>query len=442
MYPLGSGPFLAMNGPFIAAAGGSIALSSAAATVSGTTVTVTATSSGDLSEAVFGVEYSILDNGGSLTGYTFSKNVVGAASSQSITVTAADGVTSDSTVTVRAYYNIDVLDDPSTRVYANDIVPYVVAGGVPTGTQTEGQTLTQVQGVIAGSSPLTVTYQWQNDGGTGTWANINGATSATYELQASDVGDDVAVVHTGTNSTGTDSARSAETGAIQPNITYNAFSNVQAWAGNAEQPLVGTWDRAFVSTPTAGNIIVCAAEITAGNSGVQSLAISDDMTDGGTWNTAVSQTQTVGAETIRAYVFWKIVGATANSNKTIILTASTVSGTPTNRICDAAIAEFSATGTISVDSTNSNSSASAAVPTAGALTLTTDRPLCVALCSRAVNVAGIDAPMTIRYSNGSWNHDRLGDLYPASGQTDFTPTWPSGVAGKFIAVAAAFKAVS
>lgn len=191
-----------------------IQLTSAATTVSGITVTVTATSSGDLSAAVFGVEYSVQDNGGSLTGYTFSKNIVGEVANQSITVTAADGVTSDSTVTVRAYYNLDVLDDPSTRVYANDIVPYVVAGAVPSGTQTEGQTLTQVQGVIAGSSPITVTYQWQNDGGTGTWANIIGATSATYILQASDVGDDVAVVHTGTNSAGADSERSSETGAI------------------------------------------------------------------------------------------------------------------------------------------------------------------------------------------------------------------------------------
>lgn len=188
--------------------------------VTGTTITVTATTSGDISSGVFGVEYSVLDNGGDLSGYTFSKNVVGQVSSQSITIGAAEGVTTDSTVTLRAYYNLDPLDDPSTRVYGNDLVPFVVAGAVPSGTQTEGETLTQVQGIIAGSSPITVTYQWQNDGGTGTWENINGATSATYVLQASDVNYDVAVVHTGTNSAGSDNARSAETGpiasAVQP----------------------------------------------------------------------------------------------------------------------------------------------------------------------------------------------------------------------------------
>ena len=240
MFPMGDGPFLAQRGPFITAAGGSIALSGAAATVSGTTITVTASSSGDLSEAVFGVEYKILDNGGSLSGYTFSKNVVGAVSSQSITVTAADGVTSDSTVTVRAYYNLDVLDDPSTRVYANDIVPYVVAGGVPTGTQTEGQTLTQVQGVIAGSSPITVTYQWQNDGGTGTWANINGATSATYVLAAGDVGDDIAVVHTATNTAGATSTRSAETGAIAAGAFTDDFNRANMNLEASPSPYIWT----------------------------------------------------------------------------------------------------------------------------------------------------------------------------------------------------------
>lgn len=287
---------------------GGVTLVSAAASVSGTTITVTATSSGDLSAAVFGVEYSTQDNGGSLTGYTFSKNVVGAASSQSITVTAADGVTSDSTVTVRAYYNLDVLDDPSTRVYANDIVPYVVAGIAPTGTQTEGETLTQVQGVIAGSSPLTVTYQWQNDGGTGTWGNIGGATSATYELQASDVGDDVAVVHTGTNSAGADNARSAETGPIAsatlPEVTFIATASLVQSSG--------------VYTATAANIGTASATrkviVVASGSGFRTTSSA----------TIAGVAATIHVETVANNAWTAIYSANVSTGTTgdIVLTMS------------------------------------------------------------------------------------------------------------------------
>lgn len=322
MFPMGDGPFIAMRGPFIAAVGGDTAIALTGAVISditGTTITVDATSSGDLSSAVYGVEYSVLDNGGNLSGYTFSKNTAGAVTNQTITIGAGEGVTADSTVTVRAYYNLDVLDPQGTRVYANDIVPVVVAGDVPSGTQTEGETLTQVQGIIAGSSPITVTYQWQNDGGTGTWGNIGGATSATYELQASDVGDDVAVVHTGTNSAGADNARSAETGPIA--AAGSAY--VQDWASTMDVASGSSNGYALTSVPTSGNMIIGVVRI---NDETCTASFSDDFGDAGAWS-VVGPVQLGGVATT-AYIGYKVVGTPSGGGKTVTVTPAGGFGAP------------------------------------------------------------------------------------------------------------------
>lgn len=70
-----------------------------------------------------------------------------------------------------------------------------------------GETLTAYPGVWTGAP--TFTYQWQNEG-----ANIVGATSQTYVLQAGDSGDNIRVIVTGTNTAGNASATSPATDAI------------------------------------------------------------------------------------------------------------------------------------------------------------------------------------------------------------------------------------
>jgi predicted secreted protein len=55
----------------------------------------------------------------------------------------------------------------------------------------------------------TFAFQWKNEG-----VNINGATSQTYTLQASDEGDNITVTVTATNSAGSTSATSEETVAV------------------------------------------------------------------------------------------------------------------------------------------------------------------------------------------------------------------------------------
>lgn len=70
-----------------------------------------------------------------------------------------------------------------------------------------GETLTAYPGVWTGAP--TFTYQWQNEG-----ANIVGATSQTYVLQAGDTGDNIRVIVTGTNTAGNASATSPATDVI------------------------------------------------------------------------------------------------------------------------------------------------------------------------------------------------------------------------------------
>ncbi len=78
------------------------------------------------------------------------------------------------------------------------------------GTAEVGQTLSATTGSWAGSTPISYSYQWQQDGTT----NIAGATSSSYEPVASDVGHTLDVVVTAANSVGKASATSAQTAAV------------------------------------------------------------------------------------------------------------------------------------------------------------------------------------------------------------------------------------
>lgn len=93
---------------------GTITLSGSSVSVVGSDVTMTSTSSGDLSNGVYGVEFGV----SSLGAYTDAVDVVGTAASQSILITAFDGVILGEYLSIRDYYNINIADPPSTRVYS------------------------------------------------------------------------------------------------------------------------------------------------------------------------------------------------------------------------------------------------------------------------------------------------------------------------------------
>lgn len=93
--------------------------------------------------------------------------------------------------------------------------PTNVVAPVVSGTEVVTQTLSVTSGSWSGYPGAAYTYQWQADtAGNGTFANIGGATSATYVLAVGESGDKVRCVVTATNASGNASANSNQTGII------------------------------------------------------------------------------------------------------------------------------------------------------------------------------------------------------------------------------------
>lgn len=208
-------------------------LNDAAASITAGDITITATSSGNISAGVFGVEYGI----GRAAGYVSSVNVAGAASSQSITIGAGQGIAANDIVNVRAYYNFDPLDGVSTRVYGSAITPDLGTRGAPTGTATSGQTLTvaaSTEVAAAGASAMTISYQWVRGAST----DIGGATSSTYVLTDTDVGSTIKVRVRETNSAGYAEVTSTASAVVASNLQSKVGSFTSA-AGTGNQSVTG-----------------------------------------------------------------------------------------------------------------------------------------------------------------------------------------------------------
>jgi hypothetical protein len=83
------------------------------------------------------------------------------------------------------------------------------------GTAQEGQALTAGPGTWSGTQPINYVYQWQRCGSTGANCNpIAGATSTTYTLASTDVGNTIEVTVTANNMAGSGTANSAPTAVV------------------------------------------------------------------------------------------------------------------------------------------------------------------------------------------------------------------------------------
>jgi hypothetical protein len=94
-------------------------------------------------------------------------------------------------------------------------------------------------------------YQWQRStNGGSTWTNILGATGATYALTVVDIGADVQVIITATNSSGQATATSAAVGPVRSGAPYNTAApriTGTARQGRALSASTGAW------SPTAAS---------------------------------------------------------------------------------------------------------------------------------------------------------------------------------------------
>ena len=101
------------------------------------------------------------------------------------------------------------------------------------GTAQQGNTLTVSNGVWS-NNPTAFTYVWQNCNSSGTTCSaIAGATSSTYTLRASDVGKNVSVTVTASNSGGRTSVTTASVGPVLPPAPANTQLPVITGTGRA-----------------------------------------------------------------------------------------------------------------------------------------------------------------------------------------------------------------
>lgn len=165
------------------------------------------------------------------------------------------------------------------------------------GTTQQGQQLTADPGTWTGSP--TYSYQWRDCTSTGC-TNIPGATGSTYTLQASDVGDTVDVIVTGTNAAGSASAMSAETTKVttapstavllgDESVASLADSNpvglAQAFAYTASASGTTTDAQVYVDTGnTATTLMVGVYNDNAGRPGSLIASGSSNALQSGAWN--------------------------------------------------------------------------------------------------------------------------------------------------------------
>src|SRR4051812_9526436 len=105
----------------------------------------------------------------------------------------------------------------TTLVSTAAATPPVVAS-IPTisGTAREGQTLSATSGSWGGSLPISYQYTWERcDTSGASCAAIKGADTSTHKLTGADVGATVRVKVTASNSGGSSSVSSGQTGTVQ-----------------------------------------------------------------------------------------------------------------------------------------------------------------------------------------------------------------------------------
>jgi len=144
---------------------------------------------------------------------------IGGATSKQYTLTSAD-VNNRLRVQVTATNSSGsgtATSRPTNTVQATGQAPKNTAAPTIAGTQKEGNALTVSNGGWTGTNPIKFTYQWQRcDATSGNCVNITGATNQTYTATSVDVATVLRANVIATNSKGSTTATSQETGPIAP----------------------------------------------------------------------------------------------------------------------------------------------------------------------------------------------------------------------------------
>jgi len=148
------------------------------------------------------------------TGYTYqwqhgTTDISGATSSTYVIYGGYAGETLRCVVTATNAIGSNSATSASTSAVMGG--PFLMAAAVISGTARNGQTLSVSTGTWAGTTPITYTYQWAHSG-----TNISGATSSTYTLDATYVGETINCNVTATNIVSSATYNAGPTATVAP----------------------------------------------------------------------------------------------------------------------------------------------------------------------------------------------------------------------------------
>jgi len=203
-------------------------------------VTVTETSAGVLTLYLNGVQV------GQTTGVTITPASLGSAPNDWLgkSQVSTDPMFNGSLSNVAFYTEALSASQVAAHFDAAEFPVNTVLPSV-TGTAQDGSTLTAHAGTWTGLTPITFAYQWTRCDGTGAGcANIASATRTTYKATPEDVGHTLRVAVTGSNSAGSSSATSDQTGVVAslaPSNTKLPAISGAAKDGQLLSASNGTW---------------------------------------------------------------------------------------------------------------------------------------------------------------------------------------------------------
>ena len=196
-----------------------------------------------------------------------------------------------------------------------------------TGTPSLGQTLSASLGATTGNPSPTVTYAWRRGG-----VAISGATSSTYQLLAADVGAQISVVATVTNSQGSNSATSSSTAVVSkatPTFTWSGVSKTYGdpsfafTAPTSSTP--GTWT---YSSGTPSVISVSGSTATVAGYGSSIITATFTPSDSTNYISGGTTTMTVTVSKATPTFTWAGVSKTyGDPTFTLIAPTSSTPGT-------------------------------------------------------------------------------------------------------------------
>ena len=133
-------------------------------------------------------------------------------------------------------FTVGQASTPAVTILLQDtlVAPFNVELPTVSGNRYVGQTLTGATGAWLGA--VSFSQQWKNDG-----VNLSGATNTTYQIQTTDLGDDLTYTVTASNGAGSTAATSA---ALEPTFHNTTLPSITgtAGAGNTYTAVAGVYD--------------------------------------------------------------------------------------------------------------------------------------------------------------------------------------------------------